>query len=163
MYGFWHRGERVFRKGDFKYLILSLIEKKPMHGYEIIRDLEEKFHGFYTPSPGAVYPTLQWLEEAGYVTSAAQDGKKIYTITDEGRTFIAEKSKESDEIHQHMKDWWGPWTGEFREEMKDVMSLLGDMARMIGREARQAGQDKLPKVKEAVANAVKEVEKIFRG
>ena len=163
MYGFWHRGERIFHKGDFKYVILGLLKDKPMHGYEIIRDLEEKFHGFYTPSPGAVYPTLQWLEEVGYVTSIAQDGKKVYSITEAGSAFLVEKAKESDEIKRSMKDWWGPWSDDFKDEMKDVMRLLADLGRTIGREARRAGKDKLPKVKEAVSNAVKEVEKIFRS
>jgi DNA-binding PadR family transcriptional regulator len=163
MYGFWHRGERIFHKGDFKYLVLGMLKEKPMHGYEIIRDLEEKSHGFYAPSPGAVYPTLQWLEEVGYVTSSAQEGKKVYTITEAGLAFLVEREKESEDVKRNMRDWWGPWSGEFRDDMKDVMRLLGDLGRMIGHETRQAGKDKLPKVKEALSNAAKEVEKIFRS
>ena len=164
MYGFWHRGgSRLFHKGDFKYLILGLLKEKPKHGYEIIRDLEEKSHGLYAPSPGAVYPTLQWLEEAGYVTAVVQDGKRVYTITEAGQAFLVEKEKESEEINKNMKEWWGPWSDEFRGEMKEVMHLLSDMGRMIAKEARQTSREKMPKVKEALNNAVKEVEKIFRS
>jgi DNA-binding PadR family transcriptional regulator len=157
------RGERIFHKGDFKYLILDLLKEKPRHGYEIIREMEEKFGGFYTPSPGAVYPTLQWLEDMGYVTVQAQEGKKVYTITSEGLKFQSEKEKETDEVKKQMKDWWGSWNSEFRDEMRDVMRSLGDLGRMIGQKTRQAGQDKLPQVKEALANAAKEIERIFKG
>jgi DNA-binding PadR family transcriptional regulator len=163
MYGFWHRGGRVFSKGDFKYIILDLLKDKPKHGYEIIRDLEEKSHGFYAPSPGAVYPTLQWLEEAGFVTSVVQDGKRVYTITEAGQAFLVEKGKETEEVRKTMREYWGPWSDEFRGEMKDVMRLLADLGRTIAKEARQAGKEKLPKVKEALTNAAKEVEKIFKS
>ena len=161
-YGFWPRGERIFHKGNFKYLVLDLLKDKPRHGYEIIRDLEERFHGFYSPSPGAVYPTLQWLEEMGYVSSAQQEGKKIYTITDAGKNYLDEKSKETDEMKQQMKDWWGYWSSEVRDEMRDVMRQLGDLGRMIGQKAREAGAEKIPEVKEVLDKAFKEIEKILR-
>jgi DNA-binding PadR family transcriptional regulator len=162
---FWggHRGERIFHKGDFKYLILDLLKDKPRHGYEIIRELEEKFGGFYTPSPGAVYPTLQWLEDMNYVTVQAQDGKKTYTIAEEGQKFLAGKEKETAEVKKQMKDWWGCWNAEFRDEMRDVMRSLADLGRTIGQKTRQAGQDKLPQVKDVIANAAKEIEKIFKA
>jgi DNA-binding PadR family transcriptional regulator len=162
---FWggHRGERIFHKGDFKYLILDLLKEKPRHGYEIIREMEEKFGGFYTPSPGAVYPNLQWLEDMNYVTVQAQDGKKIYTITEEGLKFLSEKEKETEEVKKQMKDWWGSWNTEFRNDMRDVMRSLGDLGRMIGQKTRQAGQDKFPQVKEVIADAVKEIERIFKS
>lgn len=162
-FGFWPRGERIFHKGDFKYLILDLLKDKPCHGYEIIRDLEDRFHGFYTPSPGAVYPTLQWLEEMGYVTSVQQDGKKVYTITEEGKKFLAEKEKETGEIKNQMKDWWGCWSSEFQDEMRDVMHTLGDLGRMIGQQTRKAGAEKIPKVREVLSNAFKDIEKIFKS
>jgi len=74
-----------FHKGDVKYIILDLLKDGPKYGYEIIRALEEQSHGFYRPSPGAVYPTLQMLEEMGHAGSNDRDGKKVYTITDDGR------------------------------------------------------------------------------
>ena len=162
---FWGgpRGERIFHKGDFKYLILDLLKEKPRHGYEIIRELEERFGGFYAPSPGAVYPTLQWLEEMGYVTVLAQDGKKTYTVTDAGLAYLNEKQKETEEVKRQMKGWWGNWSSEFRDEMREVMRLLGDMGRMIGQKTRQTGQEKLPQVKEVLSGAFKEIERIFKG
>jgi len=162
-YGFWPRGERMFHKGDFKYLILDLLKDKPRHGYEIIRDLEDRFHGFYSPSPGAVYPTLQWLEETGYVTSAQQDGKKIYTITDEGRRFLAEREKETEGMKDHMHDWWGGWRQEVHEDLREIWQTFGDLGGLIGRTARRAGSEKLRQVREILSNATKEIERILRS
>jgi DNA-binding PadR family transcriptional regulator len=162
-FGYWARGERIFHKGDFKYLILDLLKDKPRHGYEIIRELENQFNGFYTPSPGAVYPTLQYLEEMEYVTSQPQDGKKVYTITETGRSFLVEKEKETTEIKSQMKNWWGCFGAEFKDEMRDVMRTLGDMGKTIGQKARAAGAEKMPQVKQVLADAAKEIEKIFKA
>ena len=64
-----------------------------MHGYEMIKALEEKSGGFYTPSPGSIYPTLQMLEEGGYVTASETEGKKVYTITDAGRAMLTAREQ----------------------------------------------------------------------
>ena len=65
------------RRGNMKFLLLEMLKDGPKHGYEIISDLEGRFRG-YRPSPGSVYPTLQMLEEGGFVTSQEVDGKKVY-------------------------------------------------------------------------------------
>src|SRR4030065_703220 len=74
------RRESSFQKGDLKYMLLDLIKDKPRHGYEIIRELEEQSYGFYKPSPGVIYPTLQMLEEMGYARSTEKEGKNVYSI-----------------------------------------------------------------------------------
>lgn len=90
----WNRESRM-KRGDIKFFILEVLEEKPSHGYEIIRSLEEKWGGRYKPSPGSVYPTLQMLEEGGYLISEQSDGKKIYTITSEGTELLKERSQRS--------------------------------------------------------------------
>jgi DNA-binding PadR family transcriptional regulator len=70
-------------------VILALIAEKPRHGYEIIKAIEEQFGGSYTPSPGVVYPTLTMLEESGNATVEEIGGKKSYTITEQGKEFLA--------------------------------------------------------------------------
>ena len=60
--------EKPFRHGIFKYIILRYLENSPCHGYEIIRAMEERFHGSYVPSAGTIYPRLRMLEEKGFVT-----------------------------------------------------------------------------------------------
>jgi DNA-binding PadR family transcriptional regulator len=82
------RAGRMLAQGDLRLIALALIAEQPRHGYEIIKVLEEKTAGWYSPSPGIVYPTLTYLEEAGYVTAAAEGAKKLYTITDEGRAYL---------------------------------------------------------------------------
>ncbi len=83
------RAGRMLAQGDLRLIALAFIAEAPRHGYEIIKLVEEKTGDWYSPSPGTVYPTLTYLEEAGYVTAAAEGSKKLYTITDDGRAFLA--------------------------------------------------------------------------
>ena len=84
-------GGRVFGPGDLRLLLLSLVEEKPRHGYELIKDLELKFGGAYAPSPGSVYPTLTLLEELGHVRATTSEGtKRLFEITAEGRSHLRE-------------------------------------------------------------------------
>jgi len=84
---------RMLASGDLRLVALYLIEQQPRHGYDLIKAIEERSHGFYSPSPGVVYPALTFLEEAGYVTSQAEGNKKLYTITDEGRAHLADNGE----------------------------------------------------------------------
>ncbi|NSY18331.1 PadR family transcriptional regulator [Neorhizobium sp. AL 9.2.2] len=123
--GFGDDGEgrigRFLMQGDLRLVVLALIEKEARHGYEIIKHIEDMTYGFYAPSPGVIYPTLTYLEEAGYVTAEADGNKKRYTITDEGRAHLdenrsfattilerlselAEKIKQKQERHEHHRD-----------------------------------------------------------
>ncbi|GGJ12197.1 PadR family transcriptional regulator [Neoroseomonas lacus] len=81
---------RFFAHGDLRLVILALIAEKPRHGYEIIKAIEERVGGSYSPSPGVIYPTLTLLEELGYVTVAtpAEGGRKLHEVTDQGRAFL---------------------------------------------------------------------------
>jgi DNA-binding PadR family transcriptional regulator len=93
-----HHG-RVFAHGDLRFVILQLIAEGPRHGYEIIKEIEEKLGGSYSPSPGVVYPTLTWLEELGYATVTTSDGtKKLYAITREGSGYLAANKEAVDAI-----------------------------------------------------------------
>lgn len=84
-------GGRMFGHGDLKLLLLALIEQQPRHGYELIRLIEDMFHGHYTPSPGAIYPTLTMLEELGHAEIVSQEGgRKLYAITEAGGAFLDE-------------------------------------------------------------------------
>jgi DNA-binding PadR family transcriptional regulator len=82
------RAGRMLAQGDLRLIALALIAEAPRHGYEIIKLVEEKTGEWYSPSPGIVYPTLTYLEEAGYVTAATEGSKKLYTITDTGRAYL---------------------------------------------------------------------------
>ncbi|WP_430390495.1 PadR family transcriptional regulator [Dyella sp. 20L07] len=97
------RGGRVFGHGDLKLILLSLIADQPRHGYELIRTIEEMFDGAYAPSPGAVYPTLTLLEEMGHASVTTGDGKKLYSITEEGKAFLAENKDAVDAVMSRME------------------------------------------------------------
>jgi DNA-binding PadR family transcriptional regulator len=87
------RGMSMGRKlasGDLQLLVLALLADKPRHGYEIIKALEERSKGFYTPSPGMVYPALTYLEEIGYATVEADGSRKLYHITASGQAQLDE-------------------------------------------------------------------------
>jgi DNA-binding PadR family transcriptional regulator len=84
------RGRRVVGDGDLRLIALSLIAESPRHGYDIIKALEERSRGAYSPSPGVVYPTLTFLEEAGFATSASEGNKRVYAVTEAGRAHLAE-------------------------------------------------------------------------
>jgi DNA-binding PadR family transcriptional regulator len=150
--------ESPFSKGDLKYVILDLLREKPRYGYEIIRALEERSHGFYTPSPGVVYPTLQMLEEMGYASATERDGKKIYTITEEGSKFLAEQKDFTDEVKSHMRHHWNPENiGTFVE----MMGEFGELARMMGHRARRADPDKMKRIREVISRASQEIKTIL--
>src|SRR5262249_8587950 len=93
----WERatGPRA-RRGDVKYFILEILAEGPRDGYDVITALEQKSGGRYRPSPGSVYPTLQLLEDGGFATVEAVDGKRVYTITEAGRALLERKPASSD-------------------------------------------------------------------
>src|SRR5439155_17142014 len=88
-HGHGGRGGRIFDHGDLRYVLLQLISEKPCHGYELIKAIEDKLGGMYSPSPGVIYPTLTLLEELGYLRSETAGGtKKLYSVTEDGTAFL---------------------------------------------------------------------------
>ncbi|MCC3305851.1 PadR family transcriptional regulator [Sneathiella sp. HT1-7] len=86
-----HRsGGRLFDYGELRLLVLMMIAEEPRHGYELIKLIEERFDGAYSPSPGVMYPTLAWLNDMGYtsIDTASSGGRKSYGITKEGHAFL---------------------------------------------------------------------------
>ena len=150
--------ESPFQKGDLKYVILDLIKDKPCHGYEIIRRLEERSHGFYKPSPGAVYPTLQLLEEMGYIEVTHQNGKKVYTITEEGMKFLSKQEQFAAGIKQQMKDCWSK---KNTTDMRETMVEIGRIGRLIGRHFRNTDAEKMRRIREVISRAYSDIETIL--
>jgi len=155
-HGFRH--DSPFQKGDLKYVILDLLKDKPRYGYEIIRALEEQSHGFYKPSAGVVYPTLQMLEEMGYASSTERDGKKVYTITEEGCHFLDERSDSADEIRNHMRRHWNPKNiGPLGEIMGEVAKLGKSVVPRI----RNAEPEQLQRIGKVISRTRQEIEAIL--
>lgn len=80
------------RRGDVRLAVLTLLAEQPMHGYQIITELSARSAGVWRASPGSIYPTLQQLEDEGLVSAAEQDGRRTFTLTDEGRREVERMS-----------------------------------------------------------------------
>ena len=97
------RSGRLFDHGELRLVVLGLISERPRHGYEIIKEIEDRVAGTYTPSPGVIYPTLTMLEELGQATVTESDGKKLYAITADGTTYLAANKSTVDNALQRMQ------------------------------------------------------------
>jgi DNA-binding PadR family transcriptional regulator len=159
--GRW-RGGRMFEQGDLRYVVLRLLEEKPRHGYEIIKALEERFGGAYAPSPGAVYPTLQLLEDLGYAKVVpGPEGKKVYEITDAGRAHLAENQATVDNIFDRISKLVGHFLDEPMGEVHAAFRTVGKST--YGR-ATDAVHDPalLKRIAEILARAAKEIDELPR-
>lgn len=117
------RGARMFEQGALRLVVLGLIASEPRHGYDIIKALEERFAGAYSPSPGAIYPMLQMLEEADLVSSETTGNKRLYAITEAGRAYLKENEADLGRINEQMEEASG----------KAGMAALGAEMRGLGR------------------------------
>jgi DNA-binding PadR family transcriptional regulator len=90
------RAGRRLASGDLQLVLLALLAERPSYGYELIKALEERSDGFYSPSPGMIYPALTWLEEMNYASVAAEGAKKLYSISDAGRAYLQENREAAD-------------------------------------------------------------------
>lgn len=118
----------MFESGEMKYVILTLLREKPRHGYEIIKALEERMGGCYTPSAGTVYPTLQLLEDQGYVRAVETEGKKVYHLTDEGQAFLEEHKDLVSEILERVRDTLRHVAGGTMGELNEGLARLASTA-----------------------------------
>lgn len=150
-----HRRRQWFGAGDMKYVILKLLRDKPRHGYEVMKELEERMHGCYSPSPGTVYPTLQWLEDEGLVVAKDVEGKKVYEITDTGRAFLDENKDTVEDIFDRVRETVERTVGG---SMVEVNRALGQLVKTVYRTGWKAGDAARKQVAEALAKATAEIE-----
>ena len=129
--GFGEWGRRRMRRGDIRAAILSVLAESPGHGYEVMRTLEERSGGMWRPSPGSVYPTLEMLEDEGLVRSEQRDDRRVYELTDAGRTEAQASAERAPS---------GPWGGgdhparELGDEAKRLMSAFRNVVRTANKE-----------------------------
>ena len=152
------RGRRQwFGSGDMKYVILKLLRDKPMHGYEVMKALEEQTHGYYKPSPGTVYPTLQWLEDEGLVEGDDREGKKVYTITDTGLEFLEENKSNVEDIFDRVDEMIDHFVGD---PMPDVNRAVGRLVSQVYRSSWRLRSDgeKREKIAAVLEDALRQLE-----
>lgn len=131
----WHgfRAGRKLGAEDLQLVILALLAEKPAHGYEIIKALGERSGGFYSPSPGMVYPALTYLEEIGYASVEAEGTRKRYQITDAGRAHLEANRSVADTMLAQLK-----WIGDKMEHMRRAFSSEGEPADEKSTQLREA-------------------------
>jgi DNA-binding PadR family transcriptional regulator len=134
----------VFGHGRLRLYLLKLLDESPRHGYEVIRLLHDRFMGLYSPSAGTVYPRLAKLEQEGLVEHSVEGGRKVYRITDAGRTELADRAEELEQLEAQIHESVYERAREIRDEVRtSAQSLreeLGEAAREV-RGAARAAQD----------------------
>ncbi len=131
------RARRMFESGELRLVLLKFIADEPRHGYDLIRAIEDLTGGEYAPSPGVVYPTLTLLQDMGLIEEAPGEGaRKSFQATDEGRSYLKERSDEVDALFERLDDlkprdenMAGPAIGR---AVKNLMTALGHRLRRDG-------------------------------
>jgi DNA-binding PadR family transcriptional regulator len=152
----------VFAHGHLRLYLLSLLAEEPMHGYDIILALEERFGGTYTPSAGTIYPRLSKLEEEGLVTKSADGRKTVYEITDAGRAELKAREHELNDIENDVTDSVRRLADEVRnsvdQAMKSLRADLASAAREARNEARHAGRTVRTDIRESATGRLRDAE-----
>jgi DNA-binding PadR family transcriptional regulator len=116
------RGPKLFDAGSLRYVVLQLIAERPRHGYEIIKEIEQRIGGGYSPSPGVIYPLLAMLQDEGFVTVTPDGSKNLHTITPEGKAFLEENRAYVDAIMTRM-------SAKDRSGFHDIRQSLHELKR----------------------------------
>ena len=148
-----HRhGDRA-RRGDVRAAILLALADAPMHGYQLIQEIDERSGGVWHPSPGAIYPALALLEDEGLVTIALDGGRKMATLTDAGRSYIDENRDALGDPF-NMQGGPNPALREIGDQMRDLMIATKVLA-------RGADDDQLAKIRDLLAQTRRDVYRIL--
>lgn len=137
----------LFGYGDMRLYLLKLLDEAPRYGYELIRLLEDRFSGAYTPSAGAIYPRLAALEEEGLVEHVEEDGRKIYRLTARGREELGERGADIINLESQIARWANDLAkgvlGDMRGTLRSLQHDLRDGLRDVRRERRDTIRDTL--------------------
>jgi DNA-binding PadR family transcriptional regulator len=131
----------VFRHGGLRLYLLKLLDEAPRHGYDVIRLLQDRFLGVYSPSPGTIYPRLARLEEEGLVTHEVIDGKKVYKITDAGREELNRRFDDLADLEDELSASVRDIAREITRDVRETVRNLRDEFTWAVREAGRAGTD----------------------
>jgi DNA-binding PadR family transcriptional regulator len=169
--GFGHRGPggfgrgfgegrgRLFDAGDVKLVILKLLSEQPSYGYQLIKTMEQRMAGGYTPSAGVIYPTLTLLEEEGLAAASLENNKKVYSLTPEGTEFLAANSAQIAEIFARLEETGrGFERGRSPEIMKAFTNLRGAVIARVSRQSVKPEQIK--KIVEAINAAAQAIDEL---
>jgi len=152
---------RFFEAGEVRLALLSLLAEAPKHGYQLMKDLEERSGGLYRASAGAIYPTLQQLGDEGLVRASEEDGKRVFRITEAGRKEVEANKEAIGRIWERAKDCrdWAPWMGA------EATAVAGPAAQVLKSALRAATRgggepDRITKIREILQKAQEELDKL---
>jgi DNA-binding PadR family transcriptional regulator len=148
---------RLFESGEVRLALLSLLSERPQHGYDLMKELEERSGGFYRASAGTIYPTLQQLADEGLIDSEAQGAKRVHSLTDSGRQALEEAGDAVERIWrrtERLGDWGEAFDPEAAELVRPALRLL----RTVARTARRSDDPELvDRVREILDRAREDV------
>jgi DNA-binding PadR family transcriptional regulator len=130
----------VFGHGRLRLYLLKLLEESPRHGYEVIRLLQDRFLGVYSPSPGTIYPRLARLEEEGLVTHEVVKGKKVYSLTDKGRAELERRMDELADLEDEITASAQEFAREVQEDVRETVRSLREELTQAARDVREQGR-----------------------
>src|SRR5882757_7357 len=148
---------RIFGSNDLRFLLLDLIAEKPRHGYELIKAIEEKFGGAYSPSPGIIYPMLTLFEETGLATVATEGTRKLYSITEEGKKELEENRGAVDEMLHRMAAVGS--AARPTERDPQIMRAIQNFRMALSMRAGNLTPEQRSRIIEVIDNAAREIEK----
>ena len=132
----------VFAHGQLRLYLLALLEEEPRHGYDVMRALEDRFGGMYTPSAGTVYPRLARLEEEGMISRSDTGRKAVYEITEAGRAELSRRQPELQALESELDDSVAQLARDVRQQVRgtarSLKAELAAAARTARREATEA-------------------------
>ncbi|MEO6216679.1 MAG: PadR family transcriptional regulator [Sphingomonas sp.] len=154
------RSRRMFDGGELRLVLLKLIEEQPRHGYDLIRDIEERTSGAYAPSPGVVYPTLTMLEDMGLIEEQKAEGaKKLYAITNAGQAHLTEREEEVEALFARLTE-----IGSRRSRTSGgpIMRAMGNLKSVLQQRlgAGEIDSDMIHKVAAVIDEAVQKIERL---
>lgn len=175
----WHDGARIrkrrgrmFGSGELRLALLALINEEPRHGYELIKAIEEMTGGAYAPSPGAVYPTLQMLEEEGQIKQAKPkkkgkagdeetSGKKPFEVTSSGEAELEDRADEVDELMGRINEH-GDRAEKVKEKSPDLFRAMGNLASVLKNRAKAGKLDKdtVDQIVDIIDEVAKRIERL---
>jgi DNA-binding PadR family transcriptional regulator len=155
------RGGRFFETGEVRLALLSLLAEGPKHGYQLMKDLEERSGGLYRASAGAIYPTLQQLEDEGLVKAVEENGKRVFRLTDAGKKELEANKDAVERIWQRAKGCreWAPWMGPEAASVAKPSALV--MKSAMRAATRGGGEpERITKIRQILDKAIEDLDKL---
>ncbi len=147
------RGRRA-RRGDIRTAALLLLAEEPRNGYQIMQEVQERSGGVWRPSPGSTYPALQQLEDEGLIRSQESDGRKLFALTDAGRSLVAERGEEK-------ATPWEEMSGDVSDRAHELGKLMREVASAFVQVMRTGSEGQIAKAREVLATTRRDLYRIL--